>query len=201
MAVHQFSRNHAVATSLPISGAIPIAITGQNAPAKIAVSPSMEKAAETPVSASAADSVANITGVLRCLTAETGVTRVTGSVTVSVTPAVTPRSVTSGVGKNTNASIKLVLKANIDRQKWMRSTGGTTHPMDFNGHASFVVRDRSGTISIFADALTISTTTHHRLPNMSAPRKDANTRLSRTAITRLSRPTFLIFYQTNLHLL
>jgi hypothetical protein len=76
-AVHQFSRNHAVATSLPTSRAIPIAITGQNAPPKMAVNPSMEKAAETLVSASAADSVANVTGVLRCSTAETGATGVT----------------------------------------------------------------------------------------------------------------------------
>jgi hypothetical protein len=67
-----------------------MAITGQNAPPKIAVNPSIEKAAETPVSASAADSVATVTGVLRCFAAETGATRVTGSVTASVTPAVTP---------------------------------------------------------------------------------------------------------------
>jgi hypothetical protein len=88
-AVHQFSRNHAVATSLPTSRAIPIAITGQNAPPKMAVNPSMEKAAETLVSASAADSVANVTGVLRCSTAETGATGVTGA-TGSVTASVTP---------------------------------------------------------------------------------------------------------------
>jgi hypothetical protein len=79
--------------------AIPIAITGQNAPPKMAVNPSMEKAAETLVSASAADSVANITGVLRCSTAETGaagVTGATGSVTAAVTGSVTA-SVTSPV--------------------------------------------------------------------------------------------------------
>jgi hypothetical protein len=99
--VHQFSRNHAVATSLPTSSAIPIAITGQNAPAKIVVNPSMEKAAETPVSASAADSVANVTGVLRCFTAEAGVTRVTGS----VTPAVTPRSAVTAVTDSVTASV------------------------------------------------------------------------------------------------
>jgi hypothetical protein len=55
----------------------------------MAVNPSMEKAAETLVSAGAADGVANVTGVLRCSTAETGATGVTGA-TGSVTASVTP---------------------------------------------------------------------------------------------------------------
>jgi hypothetical protein len=58
-------------------------------------------------------------------------------------------------------------------------TGGPTHPMDFNGPAPFVVGDRGGTTSIFADTLTIPITARHRLPNMTAPRKDANTRFPR----------------------
>jgi hypothetical protein len=62
-------------------------------------------------------------------------------------------------------------------------TGGSTHPMDFDGPAPFVVGDRGGTSSIFGDALTISITAHHRLPNMTAPRKDANTRFPRSTAT------------------
>jgi hypothetical protein len=53
--------------------------------------------------------------------------------------------------------------------------------MDFDEPAPFVVGNRSGTTSIFGDALTIPITTHHR--NMIAPRKDANTRFPRSAAT------------------
>ena len=68
--------------------------------------------------------------------------------------------------------------------------------MDFDGPAPFLVGERGGTTSIFADALTISVTTHHRLPNMTAPRKDANTRFPRlTATIWRLRPTFLFFKQ------
>jgi hypothetical protein len=59
--------------------------------------------------------------------------------------------------------------------------------MGFNGPAPFVVGDWGGIISIFADALTIPTMTHHRLPNMTALQKDANTRIPRTAIICLRR--------------
>src|SRR5215469_7933125 len=58
--------------------------------------------------------------------------------------------------------------------------------MDFDGPAPFVVGDRGGTTSVFGDALTIPIAIHHRLPNMTAPRKDANTRLPRTAIACVS---------------
>ena len=68
--------------------------------------------------------------------------------------------------------------------------------MDFDGPAPFVVGDRGGTSSLFGDALTIPTTTHHRLPNMTAPRKGANTRFPRpTATIWRLRPTFLIFFK------
>jgi hypothetical protein len=74
--------------------------------------------------------------------------------------------------------------------------------MDFDGPAPFIAGDRGGTISIFAEALTIPITTHHRLPNMTAPRKDANTRFTRpTATIWRWRPTFLTFFQTNIRLL
>jgi hypothetical protein len=70
--------------------------------------------------------------------------------------------------------------------------------MDFDRSAPFVVGGRGGTTSIFADALT----THHRPPNMAAPRKDANTRLPRpTATIWRLQPTLLIFFQTNIRLL
>jgi hypothetical protein len=55
--------------------------------------------------------------------------------------------------------------------------------MHFDGPAPFVVGDRGGTTSIFADALVIPFTTQHRLPNMTAPRKDANTRFPRSTAT------------------
>jgi hypothetical protein len=75
-------------------------------------------------------------------------------------------------------------------------TGGPTHPMDFDGPAPFVVGDRGGTTSIFGDALTIPIATHHRLPNTTAPRKDANTRFPRpTATIWRLRPIPNIFKQ------
>ena len=74
--------------------------------------------------------------------------------------------------------------------------------MDFDGPAPFVAGDQGGTTAVFGDALTIPITTHHRLPNMIAPRKDANTRFPRpTATIWRLRPTFLIFFQTNIRLL
>ena len=58
------SVSHAATTSFPASSAAPMAITGQNAPAKIAVRPSMEKVADTQASASAAINAASLTGVM-----------------------------------------------------------------------------------------------------------------------------------------
>src|SRR6266567_4724449 len=58
----QFSVSHAAATSFPASSAAPMVITGQNVPAKIAVRPSIEKAADTQASASATMNAASLTG-------------------------------------------------------------------------------------------------------------------------------------------
>jgi hypothetical protein len=77
-------------------------------------------------------------------------------------------------------------------------SSGTDAPDGFHGPAPFVVGGLGGTISTFADAPTTPTMTHHRLPNMTALRKDANTRLPRTANARPCR-TFSNLYQTNLH--
>jgi hypothetical protein len=58
----QYPVSHAAATSFPASSAAPMVMTGQNAPAKIAVRPSMEKAADTQASASATTNAASLTG-------------------------------------------------------------------------------------------------------------------------------------------
>jgi hypothetical protein len=66
-------------------------ITGQNAPAKIAVRPSIEKTAYTLASASATVNAASLTGVMeRRATAAAGMTvTLTDSVTAGVTGEVT----------------------------------------------------------------------------------------------------------------
>ena len=79
----QFSASHAAATSFPASSVVPMVITGQNAPAKIAVRPSMEKAADTQASASTTMNAARLRDEPR-VTVALGI-----SVTVGVTGVVT----------------------------------------------------------------------------------------------------------------
>src|SRR5450755_4065106 len=81
----QCSVSHAAATSFPASSAAPMMITGQNAPAKIAVRPSMEKAADTQASVSATINAASLTGVME------------RRVTLALGLAVTPMAVTDAV--------------------------------------------------------------------------------------------------------
>src|ERR1700759_3804046 len=90
-AERQFSVNHAAATSFPASSAAPMVITGQNAPAKIAVRPSIEKAADTQASASATMNAVSLTGDMeRRATVAAGMTVTSAaSVTVGVTEVVT----------------------------------------------------------------------------------------------------------------
>src|SRR5581483_12043495 len=83
----QCSASHAAATSFPASSAAPIVITGQNAPAKIAVRPSIEKAADTQASASATMNAASLTGMMeRRISAVAGMSvTLAASATVGVT--------------------------------------------------------------------------------------------------------------------
>jgi hypothetical protein len=81
--------------------------------------------------------------------------------------------VASGAGKNINISIRPILEAYIDRQTWMISTRGTTRPMDFNRPAPFVVETEVARSLRHCQCAPIPTMTHHRLPNMTALRKDA----------------------------
>src|SRR5215475_3731786 len=88
-AERQFSVSHAAATSFPASNAAPMIITGQNAPAKMAVRPSIEKAADTHASTSATMNAARLTAVIeRRVTVASGTTPA-ASVTPGVTDAVT----------------------------------------------------------------------------------------------------------------
>src|ERR1700741_3869943 len=83
----QCSFSHAAATSFPASSAAPIVMRGQNAPAKIAVRPSIEKVAHKQASDSAAMNAASLTGIMeRRVTAVSGISvTLTASGTVGVT--------------------------------------------------------------------------------------------------------------------
>src|SRR5947209_13410737 len=83
----QCSVSHAAATSFPASSAAPMVIMGQKAPAKIAVRPSMEKAADMHASVSATTNAAALTGVMERFApvASDMIVALTASVTVGVT--------------------------------------------------------------------------------------------------------------------
>src|SRR3984885_1675861 len=89
----QYSVSHAAATSFPASSTAPIVMMGQKAPAKIAVRPSIEKAADTQASASATINAATLTSVMD----RRGTAVCDMAVTLSVPATVGVTSVTVGV--------------------------------------------------------------------------------------------------------
>jgi hypothetical protein len=94
----QCSVSQAAATGFPASSTAPMMMMGQKAPAKIAVRPSIEKAADTQSSARATTKAASLTGVVErralsapdiLVTSAASVTAAVSSATVGVTDPVT----------------------------------------------------------------------------------------------------------------
>jgi hypothetical protein len=94
----QCSVSQAAATSFPASSTAPMMMMGQKAPAKIAVRPSMEKAADTQASARATTKAASLT-----LTA----TRRSGWERSQVSASRSSRGIHSNTGRQSGSSCSI----------------------------------------------------------------------------------------------